>query len=129
MARFGGTVPEHLDGRRVHVRNPSVTMVRTTRGESAELGRRVAARLRDAAAPTALYLPLRGLSSLSAPGGPFHDPSADAALFDAVRDGLTGSHVEIHAMDTDVNDPVFGRAMADHLHTMLTGFALRAAAS
>jgi uncharacterized protein (UPF0261 family) len=127
MARFGAAVPERLDGRRVHVRDPSVTLVRTTRGESAELGRRVAGRLRDAAAPTALYLPLRGLSSLSAPGGPFHDPSADAALFDAVRDGLTGSHVEIHEMDTDVNDPVFGRAMADHLHTMLTGFPVSAA--
>jgi uncharacterized protein (UPF0261 family) len=129
MARFRGIAPDHLAGRRVHTRHPSVTLVRTTAAESAELGRRVAAALRDAAAPTAVHLPLRGLSTLGAPGGPFHDPAADAALFGALRDGLSGSHVEIHEMDTDLNDPAFGRAMADHLHTLLTGFPVRAAAS
>nr|BFE33360.1 Tm-1-like ATP-binding domain-containing protein [Actinomadura rugatobispora] len=129
MARFRGIPPDHLAGRRVHTRHPSVTLVRTTPAESAELGRRVAAALRDATAPTAVHLPLRGLSTLGAPGGPFHDPAADAALFGALRDGLSGSRVEIHEMDTDLNDPAFGRAMADHLHTLLTGFPVRAAAS
>ncbi|GAA2450982.1 Tm-1-like ATP-binding domain-containing protein [Actinomadura vinacea] len=128
MARFDSSAPDRLAGRRVHT-HTSATMVRTTPAESGELGHRVAAALRDAAAPTAVYLPLRGLSTLSAPGGPFHDPAADAALFDAVRDGLAGSLVEIHEVDTDLNDPVFGRAMADHLHTILTGFQARAAAS
>ncbi|XVQ12142.1 Tm-1-like ATP-binding domain-containing protein [Spirillospora sp. CA-255316] len=129
MARFRGITPDHLAGRLVHTRHPSVTLVRTTPAESAELGRRIAAALRDAAAPTAVHLPLRGLSTLGAPGGPFHDPVADAALFGALRDGLSGSHVEIHEMDTDFNDPAYGRAMADHLHTLLTGFPVRAAAS
>jgi uncharacterized protein (UPF0261 family) len=130
MARFGGAVPSRLDGRRrVPVHDQDVTLVRTTPAESAELGRRVAARLRDAVAPTALYVPLRGLSSLSVPGGPFHDPAADDALFDALRDGLANSDVEFHTMDTEINDPAFGRAMADHLHTTLTAFPLSAAAS
>jgi uncharacterized protein (UPF0261 family) len=129
MARFGGTVPERLDGRRAHVHGRAVTLVRTTPAESAELGLQVAARLRDAAAPTALYVPLRGLSSLSVPGGPFYDPAADDALFDALRDGLSGSQVEIRTMDAGINDPAFGRAMADHLHATLTGFPVRAAAS
>ncbi|WP_285694564.1 Tm-1-like ATP-binding domain-containing protein [Actinomadura sp. NBRC 104412] len=128
LARFGGAVPARLDGRRLRVHSPRpATLVRTTPAEAAELGRRVAARLRDAVAPTAVYVPLRGLSSLSAPGGPFHDPAADTALFDAVRDGLSGTRVEIHELDTGINDPVFGRAMADHLHATLSGFPVRAA--
>ena len=129
MARFHGAAPDHLAGRLTHPGRPPVTLVRTTAAESAELGRRIADALRGAVAPTAVHLPLRGLSTLGAPGGPFHDPAADAALFDALRDGLSGSHVAVHEMDTDINDPAFGRAMADHLHTLLTGFPVRAAAS
>lgn len=119
MAKFGPEVPYRLRHRHVHVHNPSVTVVRTNAGECAELGRRVAAKLRKATGPTALYIPLRGLSTLGAPGGPYHDPSLDAVLFNSVRNGLAGSAVEIVEMDTHFNDPVFGRAMADHLHTLL----------
>ncbi|MFI0357699.1 Tm-1-like ATP-binding domain-containing protein [Actinomadura sp. 9N407] len=127
MAEFA---PGHPVERRVHLRDPAATLVRTTPLESAELGRRVAARLRDAVAPTALYVPLLGLSTLSAPGGPFHDPVADEALFAALREGLAGSLVEIQEMETHFNDPAFGRAMADRLHAMLTRApAIRAAAS
>lgn len=127
MAEFP---PGHPAGDRPHVREPAVTLVRTTPAEAAELGRRVAARLRGAVGPTALYVPLRGLSVLSGPGGPFHDPVADEALFAAVREGLDGSCVEIVEVDAALGDPAFGRAMADRLHTMLGRVpAVRAAAS
>ena len=36
----------------------------------------------------------------------------------AVRDNL-GPNVELHELDTDVNDPEFAHAMADRLHEML----------
>ncbi|GAA1541734.1 Tm-1-like ATP-binding domain-containing protein [Actinomadura kijaniata] len=120
MAKFGPSVPDRLRHRRVHVHNASVTVVRTTAAECAALGRSVAAALRGATAPTALYLPLRGLSTLDVPGGVYWDPAADGALFDALRAGLEGSRVEIREADTDVNDPELGRAMADHLHALLT---------
>ncbi|MFI0447696.1 Tm-1-like ATP-binding domain-containing protein [Actinomadura sp. 6N118] len=128
MVKFGPEVPERFRHRHVHAHNPSVTLIRTNADECAELGRTVAAKLRPAVGPTALFIPLRGLSTLGSPGGPYHDPALDAVLFDAVRDGLAGSPVEIVEMDTDINDPAFGRAMADHLHLMLTP-AMRAAAS
>ena len=51
---------------------------------------------------------------IDAEGQPFHDPEADAALFDALRDGLDGS-VELIEMDCNVNDPEFAEAMADKL--------------
>lgn len=121
MVKFGPleTLPERARYRRVRIHNPSITVIRTTEAECAELGRRVAAKLRAATGPTAVCLPLRGLSTLGAPGGPYQDPEADAALFAELREGLRGSAARLYDYDTHVNDPAFGRAAADRLHTMI----------
>ena len=55
---------------------------------------------------------------IDVPGGPFHDPVADAALIDAVRAHLA-PHVEVIAQPVDVNHPSFGPAMADRLDALL----------
>ena len=88
MVNFGArdTVPPQFEDRNLYVHNPSVTLMRTTREECAELGRRIAAKLSAATGPTVLFIPLRGVSLIDAEGQPFHDPEADAALFEAVRD-------------------------------------------
>jgi uncharacterized protein (UPF0261 family) len=116
MVNFGAreTVPERFAGRLLHVHNPQVTLMRTTPQECAELGRRIAAKLSAAQGPVALFLPLRGVSMISTEGGPFHDPAADAALFQAIREHV-GPNVELHEMDVDINDPAFAAAMADRL--------------
>ncbi|MFG2666814.1 Tm-1-like ATP-binding domain-containing protein [Streptomyces sp. NPDC048387] len=121
IVKFGPleTLPERARYRRVRIHNPSLTVIRTTESECAELGRRVAAKLRVATGPTAVCVPLRGLSTLGAPGGPYHDPGADGALFSALREGLRGSSARLYDYDTDINDPVFGRAAADRLHAMI----------
>lgn len=121
MVKFGPpeTLPEQARHRRVHVHNPSITVIRTTAAECAELGRRVAAKLRTATGPTAVCVPLRGLSTLGAPGGPYHDPDADLALFSALREGLRGGAARLYDYDTHINDPEFGRAAADRLHAMI----------
>ena len=46
-------------------------------------------------------------------GQPFHDPEADAALFETLRAEVDASKVEVHELDTDVNDPAFALAMAN----------------
>lgn len=121
MVKFGPleSLPRQVRDRGVHVHNPSITVTRTTAAECAELGRRVAAKLRAASGPTAVCVPLRGLSTLGAPGGPYHDPGADRALFSALREGLRGSATRLYDYDTHINDPAFGRAAADRLHTMI----------
>ena len=53
--------------------------------------------------PTALFMPLRGVSLIDAEGQPFHDPEADAALFEALRAGL-GADVEVIEIDLHIND-------------------------
>ncbi|MEV4949088.1 Tm-1-like ATP-binding domain-containing protein [Streptomyces sp. NPDC053755] len=122
MVKFGppDTVPARVRDRDVRVHNPSITVVRTTPRECAELGRRVAAKLRDATGPTTVCLPLRGLSTLGAPGEPYHDPVADGALFAALKDGLRGSDVAVVEIDAHINEPAFGHAVADLLHGLVT---------
>jgi len=95
-----------------------VTLMRTTAEECAELGRRVARKLSGATGPTALFIPLRGISMIATEGQPFYDAAADEALFSAVREHV-GPNVELHELDIDVNDPGFALAMADRLHEML----------
>jgi uncharacterized protein (UPF0261 family) len=121
MVNFGAraTVPAQFADRTLYVHNPSVTLMRTTPEENAELGRRIAAKLAAATGPTALFVPLGGVSAIDAEGQPFHDPEADAALFAALRDGLAGSEVELVELDRNVNDPEFATAMAARLDEMI----------
>jgi uncharacterized protein (UPF0261 family) len=51
-------------------------------------------------------------------GQVFHDPDADAALLAGLQETL-GPNVEVHEVDTDVNDDAFATAMADRLHAMI----------
>jgi uncharacterized protein (UPF0261 family) len=122
MVNFGPreTVPARFADRTFHVHNPSVTLMRTTPDECAELGRRLARKLCAATGPVAVFVPLRGVSALSVEGGPFHDRAADEALFAALRAGLA-PHVERYELNTDVNDPEFAAAMAATLDAFLGG--------
>ena len=121
MVNFGplDTVPEAMRGRRLLQHNPAVTLMRTTEAEMAELGRRIAAKLRTATGPTRVLLPERGVSAVDVAGGVFSDPAADAACFAAVRAGLAGSAVPVDSLDLAINDPGFGRAAADALHALI----------
>lgn len=120
MANFMGpeTVPEKYRGRPIYHHNANVTLVRTTPEENAELGRIIAGKLNASTGPVAVYLPLGGISVISAPGGPFHWPEADAALFAALR-GHLRKDIPVHELPVAINDPVFARAMADGLLAMI----------
>lgn len=122
MVNFGpmDTVPAQFAGRNLFVHNPTVTLMRTTAEEMRELGRRIAERLAGAVGPTELFIPLRGVSAIDVDGAPFRDADADAALFTALREGLAGSAVVVHEVDQAINDPGFGRSMAEALHAQIT---------
>jgi uncharacterized protein (UPF0261 family) len=122
MVNFGPreTVPAEFAGRTLYVHNPTVTLMRTTPEECAELGRRLGAKLSAATGPVALFVPLRGISAISGEGGPFFDAEADAALLAGLRETLAPS-VEVHEVDAHVNDPEFAVAMAARLDDFLGG--------
>ncbi|HVW17068.1 MAG TPA: Tm-1-like ATP-binding domain-containing protein [Solirubrobacteraceae bacterium] len=119
MVNFGAldTVPERFRDRRLHVHNASVTLMRTTAEECAELGRRIARKLSAARGPVTLFVPRGGVSAIDVPGQPFCDPEADAALFDALLANL-GPNVDVVDDDAAINDPAFAIAMADRLHAL-----------
>jgi uncharacterized protein (UPF0261 family) len=115
MVNFGPreSVPEEFEGRLFHVHNPQVTLMRTTVEENAELGRIIAEKLSAATGPTALALPLGGVSMLDVDGEDFHDPEADAALFDALRAGVAeDGNVELLEVDAPINDDAFAERIA-----------------
>lgn len=107
------SIPERFRGRRFHAHNANVTLMRTTADELRQAGHEIAQRLNHASGPVSLLLPLGGLSALDAPGQPFHDPQANAALFQSIRENFaaSGTHrlVEIAA---HINDPAFAQAVA-----------------
>jgi uncharacterized protein (UPF0261 family) len=114
------TVPDRFKGRRFYQHNANVTLMRTTPDENRELGRIIAEKLNRSTGPVAVYLPLGGISVISAPGGPFHWPEADAALFDSLRAHLREG-IPVHALDLNINDPAFADAMALGLLGMIAG--------
>ena len=116
MVNFGpiDTVPEKFRQRRLYQHNPTVTLMRTTPEECAELGPIIARKLNAAKGPVALFIPLRGVSMIATQGGAFYDPDADRALIDNLKAGLQ-SNVEVHELDMDINDPLFAQAMASRL--------------
>jgi uncharacterized protein (UPF0261 family) len=118
------SLPESWRSRRLYAHNPSVTLVRTSTDESARLGALLARKLVASRGPVALYLPLRGVSAYDVPGGVFHDPEADAALFEAIRTGVDSS-VELIEVDAHVNDAEFAAAMAQRLDAMVAGAVRR----
>jgi uncharacterized protein (UPF0261 family) len=120
MVNFGPreTVPPQFEGRNLYVHNPTVTLMRTTPDECAELGRIIGRKLSAATGPTVLFVPLKGVSMIDVEGQPFHDADADAALFAGLRETL-GDSVEVHELDTDINDPEFAVAMANRLHELI----------
>jgi uncharacterized protein (UPF0261 family) len=116
MCNFGpkDTVPERFRARNPYVHNAAVTLMRTTEAECAELGRILARKLNRATGPLTVFIPHGGLSMIATPGGPFHDPAADAALIRELKAALRPD-VEVVELATDINDPAFATAMAERL--------------
>jgi uncharacterized protein (UPF0261 family) len=136
MINFGrpDTVPDRYAGRRLHVHNSEITLVRTTAAESAELGRRLAERVSEPAAGEfaegradqsagqwrAILLPSGGLSAIDAEGHPFHDADADAALIAAVRASVNPARVRVVDVPGNIDRAEAGSLAADLLHELIT---------
>ena len=120
MANFDAieTVPERYLDRNLYQWNPNVTLLRTDVEENARIGEIIAAAVNLASAPTAVLLPMRGVSMLDSEGERFWDPEADQACFDAIRSGLRGD-IAVHEIDHNINDPEFADIAANTLLEML----------
>jgi uncharacterized protein (UPF0261 family) len=114
MVNFGAveTVPEQFRNRNLHVHNAQVTLMRTTPEENVKIAQWIAAKLNRSTSAFAILLPEGGVSMLDAPGAAFHDPRADAALFDTLESQIQPSDSrQIIRLPHNINDPEFSSAL------------------
>ena len=116
MVNFGppDTVPEKFKDRTFYQHNPTVTLMRTTKGETAELGRIIAEKLSAATGPTSFFYPRKGVSAIDREGQPFHDPEADEAFISSLK-AAVGPNVQVVELDNHINDEAFAVAVARSL--------------
>src|SRR6185503_20149536 len=114
MVNFRGfdTVPEKFRRRNLYRHNPQVTLMRTTAEENRSMGAWIAERLNRCTGEVRFLIPEKGVSAIDAPGQPFHDPDADAALFEALEAGIEqNSRRRLIRLPLHINDLKFSAAL------------------
>jgi uncharacterized protein (UPF0261 family) len=106
-----GTIPKTLDGRPIYDHNPEFTLVRATHDEMIQLGHIFSERLNMAKGPVVVAVPTEGLSIPNVPDGPFWNPEADADFLKTVKEDIRAD-IRVNSYDYHVNDPEFGRIVA-----------------
>jgi uncharacterized protein (UPF0261 family)/ABC-type branched-subunit amino acid transport system ATPase component len=122
MVNFGApdTVPERYRQRKFHIHNPQVTLMRTTPEENERMGKWIGERINQMDGVVRFLLPEGGVSALDAPGQPFWDPEADAALFRALeRTVRETSNRRLIRVKNNINDPEFAAAIVGAFRPLL----------
>lgn len=112
------TVPAHYVRRQLYSWAPNVTLMRTNVAENQTLGEQLARKVNAATGPVRIVLPLRGLSQIDAAGDRFYDPAANQALFDAIRQHLSGS-IPLIESGAHINDRDFASELVRQLLAVL----------
>ena len=116
MVNFGarGTVPAQYEGRTFHIHNPNVTLMRTTADENRAMGEWIGAKLNACEGPVRFLIPEQGVSLIDAPGMPFHDPDADAALFESLERTVEQTDARrLVRLPFHINDADFAQALVE----------------
>ena len=116
MVNFGppDTVPEQFSDRLFYQHNPTVTLMRTTPEETAELGRIMARKLSAAQGPTTVIIPTQGVSAIDKTGQPFDSPEARTAWIENLKAHI-GDNVTVIEMDAHINDDEFATKLVETL--------------
>jgi uncharacterized protein (UPF0261 family) len=112
-------LPARFGGRTLYIHDNVLAATRLTPEESRQVAAALARKLNAATGPTVLYVPLRGVSLLSTMGAVLADAEADEALFSCLRESVDEARVEVHEVDSEINDPQFALAMANRLHELI----------
>ena len=116
MVNFGppDTVPEQFKDRTFYQHNPTVTLMRTTVEENAELGKIMGRKLSQAKGPTTVIIPKQGVSAIDQEGQPFYSAEAEAAWIENLKANL-GDNVTLIEMDNHINDDAFATKLVETL--------------
>jgi uncharacterized protein (UPF0261 family) len=112
MINFGPreTVPERYTSRNLYQHNPAVTLMRTTKENNWQIGKFIGSQLAQHASNRAavrVVLPKGGISMLDQKDQPFHDPDANAELFRAIDEELSGTGITVEHHPEHINDEAF----------------------
>lgn len=122
MVNFGAieTVPAKFRGRRLHLHNPQVTLMRTTPDECNRIGEWIGERLNLCAGPVRFLIPDLGVSAIDAPDQPFHDPDADAVLFSTLERTLRRTEKrQLTRVPLHINHPQFAELLVANFREVL----------
>lgn len=114
MVNFGArdTVPAQFQDRTLYVHNAQVTLMRTTVEENRQFAGWIANKLNRSTRPIRILIPEKGVSLIDAEDQPFHDPDADAALFEALESQIEQTpNRQIKRLAHNINDPEFAAAL------------------
>jgi uncharacterized protein (UPF0261 family) len=116
MVNFGPeeTVPAKFRGRNLYVHNPTVTLMRTTPEECAEIGRMTADKLNRARGPVTVLIPLQGVSAIDKIGGPFYSQEGLNAYCRGLKASLSPA-IRLVELDAHINYERFALLAADLL--------------
>ena len=122
MVNFGppDTVPEQFKDRTFYQHNPTVTLMRTTVEENAELGKIMGQKLSQAKGPTTVIIPKQGVSAIDQEGQPFYSAEAEDAWIENLKANL-GDNVTLIEMDNHINDDAFATKLVETLLASLNG--------
>jgi uncharacterized protein (UPF0261 family) len=84
------------------------------------MGRWIGERLNQMNGPVRFFLPEGGVSALDAPGKPFWDPDADAALFRALeRTVRQTANRRLIRVNRNINEPEFTTTIVNAFRSLL----------
>lgn len=121
MVNFGAldTIPPVFAGRKIHVHNKQVSLMRTTVEENKKFARFIADKINKSASKVTLCLPQKGISALDAPGMPFYDPEATSTLLGELNTLVQRTDIrEVQLLPYHINDPEFANALIDAFLSM-----------
>ena len=101
-------------GRRYHVHNAAITLVRTEKHEIEELAQILAGLCDAAKGPLTILIPLGGFSVFDAEEGPLYDPEAPQLFADTMKKALRAD-VQLLTLPYHVNDPDFAMEIVHSL--------------
>jgi uncharacterized protein (UPF0261 family) len=99
-------LPERLSDRPAHAHNRLLTSVVLNQDERREVAQVMAAKLSDAKAPVAFFLPTGGCNEWDRPGAPLHDADGLAAFCDEMRRACP-ANVTLEELACHINDAQF----------------------
>ena len=99
-------IPERFRKHYAHRHGPSIFTLRAQKKDEAEIGEVVAAKLNKAKGPTAVIIPLKGLTIIDPLDEKFVDREADGVLFETIKKNLK-PEISVREVDCHINDEPF----------------------